>query len=84
MRLNMISSAPAAAQGLVGQSPRMELVAVLKHWWVACLTRRTEQVAIAQLHSMSDRELKDIGLTRSDIAFVARGDDRRRPFCQYY
>jgi uncharacterized protein YjiS (DUF1127 family) len=31
-----------------------------------------QQVNIAMLHSMSDRELKDIGLSRSDLHRIAR------------
>ena len=36
---------------------------------------KAEQAAIARLHSMTDRELKDIGLTRSVItgAVILRG-----------
>jgi uncharacterized protein YjiS (DUF1127 family) len=44
---------------------------------------RLEQAAIAQLSSMNDRELRDIGLQRSDIGFVVRGQlprtNRRAP-----
>jgi uncharacterized protein YjiS (DUF1127 family) len=34
-------------------------------------------VAIARLDSMSDRQLKDIGITRSQIEFAVRGDVER-------
>ena len=48
-------------------------------WWVAYITWRIEQTAIAQLSSMSDRELKDIGLSRSQIEAAARNSvDRMR------
>jgi uncharacterized protein YjiS (DUF1127 family) len=40
----------------------------LERWLVAYMTWRLEQAAIAQLSAMSDRELKDIGLTRCGIA----------------
>jgi uncharacterized protein YjiS (DUF1127 family) len=39
----------------------------LKRLCVAYLTWRTEHAVIAFLQSMSDRELTDIGLSRSDI-----------------
>lgn len=73
-------STPAPAQGISGQSRVGGLVAVLKRWWVAHLTRRIEKVAIAHLCSMSDRELKDIGLARSEIPFAVMGMGGERPF----
>jgi uncharacterized protein YjiS (DUF1127 family) len=61
------------------------LVATLKRWWVVYMTWRIEQAAIAQLWSMSDRELKDIGLTRSEITGAVRGEATRdRAFSRYY
>jgi uncharacterized protein YjiS (DUF1127 family) len=47
---------------------------------VAHLTRRIEQTAMAQLRSMSDRELKDIGLTRFQIEGAVTGWAGHRPF----
>jgi uncharacterized protein YjiS (DUF1127 family) len=38
------------------------------------MTWRIEQAAIAQLWSMSDRELKDIGLSRSEITSAVRAE----------
>jgi uncharacterized protein YjiS (DUF1127 family) len=37
------------------------------------MTWRIERAAIDQLSAMSDRQLKDIGLTRSEIVAAARG-----------
>lgn len=37
------------------------------------MERRLERLAISQLLSMSDRELKDIGLTRSAIPGAVAG-----------
>jgi uncharacterized protein YjiS (DUF1127 family) len=39
---------------------------------MAYLTWRLERAAIAQLWAMSDRELKDIGLSRSKIASAVK------------
>ena len=47
--------------------------AAVKRWWGALIAWRIEEVAITQLKSMSDRELKDIGLTRSQIEAAVRG-----------
>jgi uncharacterized protein YjiS (DUF1127 family) len=70
--MSTISSAPAP-QGLLGQSLLVGPVAALKRWWIAYLTWRMEQAAIAHLWSLSDRTLKDMGLTRSEIPRVVRG-----------
>jgi uncharacterized protein YjiS (DUF1127 family) len=53
--------------GIAGQSWSRQLVATLKGWWASYQTQCAEQAAIAQLWSMSDRDLRDIGLTRSEI-----------------
>lgn len=37
--------------------------------------------ALTELSSLTDRELADIGLTRSDIHFVALRSANRRYFC---
>jgi uncharacterized protein YjiS (DUF1127 family) len=66
MTMSTMSSAPTAAQGMSAQWMG-RLIATVSRWWMAYLTWRLEQAAIAQLWSMSDRELKDIGLTRSQI-----------------
>jgi uncharacterized protein YjiS (DUF1127 family) len=60
-------------RGIVGQSWVRELVASLKGWWPAYQTRRAD----AQLWSMSDRELRDIGLTRSEITGAVQGEAAR-------
>lgn len=46
----------------------------LARWWSAYMTWRIQQAAVACLHAMTDRELKDIGLTRGEINMaVTRG-----------
>jgi uncharacterized protein YjiS (DUF1127 family) len=46
-------------------------------WWVAYTAWRIEQAAVARLGSMNDRELRDIGLSRSEIERAVRGDRER-------
>ena len=78
-----ISAAPAA----VGERPRAQasgLAATVKSWWIAYLTRRVEKVAIMQLHAMSERDLKDIGLTRSQIEQAVKGEFDHWPFIRHY
>ena len=55
------------------------LVAAVKTWWAAYLIHRMERAAIIQLHAMSDRDLEDIGLTRSQINRAVRGEPDHRP-----
>jgi len=58
------------------------LFATIKAWWMAYLTRRIERAAIIELRALSDRVLLDIGLTRSQIEEVVKGELRglsRRP-----
>jgi uncharacterized protein YjiS (DUF1127 family) len=73
MIMGMTSTVPIAAQGIPGRSWGKELGALLARWWVAHMARHLEQRALAALASMSDRELKDIGLTRTDIPAAVRG-----------
>jgi uncharacterized protein YjiS (DUF1127 family) len=83
MIMSTTFSTPAPAQGIVGQSRVSGLVASLKRWWVAYLTRRIERAAIVQLSSMRDRELKDIGLARSEIPYAVMGMAGDRPLRRY-
>jgi uncharacterized protein YjiS (DUF1127 family) len=82
--MSTISSAPTATRGISEQSWTSRLRAALKRWWMAYITWRIEQAAIAQLWAMSDRELKDIGLTRSEITRAVRLEVRDRRFGRYH
>ena len=72
-------SAPGAAHTLTQPSRISRLGIALKAWWAAYQRRRAERLTIERLRGMSDRELKDIGIVRSQIEFaVTRGIDRHR------
>jgi uncharacterized protein YjiS (DUF1127 family) len=60
-------SAPIWAQTLTGQSGGRWLIGTLMWMWAAYLNWRIEQQAITHLRSMSDAQLDDIGLVRSQI-----------------
>lgn len=79
MIMSTILSAPTAPEARTRKSWTVGLPATLKRWWVAYITWRIEQAAIAQLWKMSDREFKDIGLTRSAITCGLRGEGGARP-----
>jgi uncharacterized protein YjiS (DUF1127 family) len=85
MIMSTISNAPAAAQGTTGHPWTGRLAAALKRWWVAYITWLLERAAINQLSSLSDRQLKDIGLDRSEITGAVKGRvGRERLFSRYY
>jgi uncharacterized protein YjiS (DUF1127 family) len=72
MVMSMSSLAPPAAQDAITEAQAEGCGAVLKRWWSAYMIRRMEAVAIDRLQSMSDRDLKDIGLTRAGIVPAVR------------
>jgi uncharacterized protein YjiS (DUF1127 family) len=51
----------------------------LQRWWLAYMEWRLQRLAANLLHRMSDRQLKDLGLTRSQIELAARGRAGQRP-----
>ena len=63
-----------------------KVASALKRWWLAYMDWRLQKLTIDRLRCMSDRELKDIGLTRSHIELAVRGEaaqpstQRRRLF----
>lgn len=73
MIMSMTLPAPGAAHGGFRRSGTRPVGAILKRWWVAYITWRIEQLAIARLGAMSDRQLEDIGIGRSQIERAVRG-----------
>jgi uncharacterized protein YjiS (DUF1127 family) len=65
--MSTIYSAPAI-QGTAG--PQFSLRATLRQWCVSYMGWRAERAATAHLRAMSDRDLRDIGLLRSQLAQV--------------
>jgi uncharacterized protein YjiS (DUF1127 family) len=47
-------------------------------WWRAYALRRERNAAMRELHALDDRELKDIGINRSEIWWVVGGQDDTR------
>jgi len=79
--MNASLSAPAGTQSLAGQLWKRRLIAALTRLWTAYLNWRSKQRAIAHLRSMSDQQLKDIGLVRSQIeCAVSVGIDPEQPW----
>ena len=59
-----------SARGLVAAARSLDA-------WLVMRQRAAD--ARRDLGAMSDRELRDIGLTRSDVEYVANGGTRRTP-----
>jgi len=73
---------PGTAGGRALRGSR--LIAIAKWLLTAFHTRRIQRAAIMQLLAMSDRELRDIGLARSQIEWAVRGYPVQRPFTRHY
>jgi len=59
------------AAGLTAASTR-SVLGLLERYWRAFEERRQCQSLRATLHDLSDRELMDIGVARSEIEYIAR------------
>ena len=82
--MSMISSAMPMRGSVGGRFPRT-IGAALKGWWMAYVNWRLERLAVYRLQSMSDRELKDMGVSRAQIEFAVKGESAPHPvFGRYY
>ena len=85
MTMRTISRTRPAPQIIPWQSWLLLLWASLKHWWSSYRAWHFERVAISQLSSLSDRQLKDIGLDRSEIIRAVKSRPKCWPrFSRYY
>ena len=75
--IETILSASARLHGGATQSVSRSVVRIVQHWWAAYTTWRLDRQAIADLLSMSDRDLRDIGINRCEILRAVRGDTAR-------
>jgi uncharacterized protein YjiS (DUF1127 family) len=81
MMMMMMSEFARAASPrlLAAESVPSRIGKRLMRWYVAYMDWRLQNLAIDRLRHMSDRELKDIGLLRSQIEFEVRGGAGRHP-----
>ena len=64
-------------QDIVGGGFLAAVGRAMRRWWQRRFDRRSQRAAIVQLRGMSDRELRDIGISRSQIEFAVTGDFKR-------
>jgi uncharacterized protein YjiS (DUF1127 family) len=74
MIMSMTLTALVAPEARAARSRFGELAVTLRCRWAVYVNWRIEHAAIVQLRAMSDRKLKDIGLTRSPLAETVRGE----------
>jgi uncharacterized protein YjiS (DUF1127 family) len=70
--MSMNWTVPFAAPNKIGELWLRRLMAAVARRWIAYRRQHAEQLAMAQLNGMSDYALKDIGLTRSEIACAVK------------
>jgi uncharacterized protein YjiS (DUF1127 family) len=84
MSMSNISNSAIPRESVLGAALR-SVGSALKSWCTAYINWRLEQLAIRRLRSMSDRELKDIGIPRASIESAVRsGADSHPLFARYY
>lgn len=66
-------------RALAAESAPWRIGKVLTRWYLAYMDWRIQSLAVNRLRNMSDRELKDIGLLRSQIEFEVRRGAARHP-----
>jgi len=83
MIMEAVLSASALLHGRAAQSVGRSVVRAFKRWRAAYTAWHRERRAIAELLSMSDRDLRDIGINRCDILRAVRGDTTRERMSVY-
>jgi uncharacterized protein YjiS (DUF1127 family) len=71
MIMSTISNATLQTDVFPATLPR-RLAGILRRWWIAYTKWRLDELAIGQLRAMSDRELKDMGVSRATIDFAVK------------
>jgi uncharacterized protein YjiS (DUF1127 family) len=75
--MTMVLRTPSAAQSFASPARAWSPGTVLSGLWAAYTIWRDKRLAMARLHAMSDRQLRDIGITRSEIEFAVGGERER-------
>ena len=75
--MEAILSASALLHGRAAQSVGRSVERTFKRWWAAYTAWHRDSEAMAELLSMSDRDLRDIGINRCEILRAVRGDTPR-------
>jgi uncharacterized protein YjiS (DUF1127 family) len=79
--MEAILSASTLLHGRAAQSVGRSVVRTFKRWRAAYMAWHRERRAMAELFSMSDRNLRDIGISRCEILYAVRGHTARSTAC---
>ena len=82
--MEAILSASALLHGRAAQCLGRSVVRTFKRWRAAYTAWHRERRAMAELLSMSDRDLRDIGINRCEILRAVRGDIARERTSLYH
>ena len=77
-------SASTLLHGGAAQFVGRSLVRRFKRWLAVYAAWHGQRRAITELASMSDRDLRDIGINRCEILRAVRGDTARERISVYY
>lgn len=73
--MNAICEHARESRGLATEA--VWAVHIVRRCWQAVVNWQLEQAAFAQLSAMSDRQLRDMGLARSELGPAVRGELQR-------
>lgn len=77
---NVVAELEAAIDALLHHNSN-RMVELFKRWRTMVAARRAQREAYFEFSKMSDRELDDLGVSRTNISnMVTTRCDRRRPF----
>jgi len=68
--MNNVSGIPTGTRDIGGCPTAATVVEVIGRYWRAYNQRRAHNRAVASLRGWSDSQLKDIGISRSEIEFA--------------
>ncbi len=72
-KMNAICEHARESRGMASADP-VWAVHIIRRCWQAVVNWQLEHAAFAQLSAMSDRQLRDMGLARSEIGPAVQGE----------
>jgi len=73
--MNTVLDTPLKTRDFTKSWSSARLQVAFNRWWRTYAERRAQRLAAARLRSLSESQLKDIGISRGQIEFAVRGMD---------